>query len=492
MSDDNTAAVAALAESASPRGNNNLADIMFDLSVNFLLYVVLIIVFYMLVRFYLEEDTSISHATSEGYSLVSTEDDDEAKVGDDEALKASAAAPAAENMENVVLDVVDDSVADAKPAEPATGAPTLASSGKRVRSAEFLNLHDVPDVPDTKQEVLQRLVVCSAGLIVTFAIWGVMQERMLAQTYDGVYFDSSYGLVFMNRLLGLLLSWSLMVYFQVPWYPTALWEYSIPSMANMLAAYCQYEALRYVSFPVVMLAKAFKMVPVMLVGKVLNNKSYASHEYLSGAVVALGLYLFINASESLTLTTNVFGHPETVSGALCGVVLLLLFLLFDSSTGQWQSRIFDLNPRLSPLQMMLTMNAFSAAFSFVTLVHEEQLTSSLTFVYEHPQMLVHLLFFCAAGTVGQLFIFYTVKHFGAVVFSIIMSLRILVSTALSCWLYEHPITEMGYLGIILVCLATVYRLVKKTQGRQLLRWRDSAAAEQSGIVFKEWHEHLDI
>eukprot|EP01040_Poterioochromonas_malhamensis_P024575 gene24575-30434_t len=84
MSDDNTAAVAALAESVSPRGNNNLADIMFDLSVNFLLYVVLIIVFYMLVRFYLEEDTSISHATSEGYSLVSTEDDDEAKVGDDE------------------------------------------------------------------------------------------------------------------------------------------------------------------------------------------------------------------------------------------------------------------------------------------------------------------------------------------------------------------------------------------------------------------------
>lgn len=490
----------AIATMDSVRSNNNLGDIIFDLSVNFLLYVVLIIVFYMLVRFYLEEDTSTNYAMQAGYRQVATEEVDEPDtLSDTEKSHNNLPSMGAveedkiqhSNVgEKLIVDVHDDITTAASPPSPLPPLPNRGLSG--VRSAEFLNLHGVSDIPDTKQEVIQRLVICSVGLIVTFAIWGVMQERMLAGTYDGVYFDSSYGLVFMNRLLGLLLSWSLMVYFRVPWYPTALWEYSIPSMANMLAAYCQYEALRYVSFPVVMLAKAFKMVPVMLVGKILNNKSYATHEYMSGAVVALGLYLFINASETLTFDTNVFGHPETVSGALCGVVLLLLFLVFDSSTGQWQSRIFDLNPHLSPLQMMLTMNAFSVAFSFVTLVHEEQLTSSLTFVYEHPQMLVHLVFFCVAGTIGQLFIFYTVKHFGALVFSIIMSLRILVSTVLSCWIYSHPIPEMGYVGIILVCVATVYRLVKKTQGQQLLRWRESSQAEQSGIVFKEWHEHLDI
>jgi solute carrier family 35 (adenosine 3'-phospho 5'-phosphosulfate transporter), member B2 len=32
---------------------------------------------------------------------------------------------------------------------------------------------------------------------------------------------------------------------------------------------------------------------------------------------------------------------EDVSGTWCGVMLLLLFLFFDSFTSQWQSRMFS-------------------------------------------------------------------------------------------------------------------------------------------------------
>ena len=65
--------------SSSTLYNNNnkiktssLDEIFYDLSVNFLLYVVLIIVFYLVVRFYLEEDTSSPR--SNGYVPVVTED----------------------------------------------------------------------------------------------------------------------------------------------------------------------------------------------------------------------------------------------------------------------------------------------------------------------------------------------------------------------------------------------------------------------------------
>jgi solute carrier family 35 (adenosine 3'-phospho 5'-phosphosulfate transporter), member B2 len=43
----------------------------------------------------------------------------------------------------------------------------------------------------------------------------------------------------------------------------------------------------------------------------------------------------------------------------------------------------------------------------------------------------------------QLFIFYTIKTFGPVVFAIIMSTRILLSIAVSCFLYDHPIPPLG-------------------------------------------------
>lgn len=110
------------------------------------------------------------------------------------------------------------------------------------------------------------------------------------------------------------------------------------------------------------------------------------------------------------------------------------------------------------------MNAFSAVFSFVTLVHQEELLLSLSFVYSHPSMLLHLLLFCVSSTVGQLFLFYTVKSFGAVVFAIIMSVRILLSTLLSCWVFNHPVQELGLIGILLVFGAIAFRIKKKTEG----------------------------
>ena len=328
------------------------------------------------------------------------------------------------------------------------------------------------------------------GLVVSFSIWGVVQERILTQQYDDEFFTYSYGLVFLNRLGGLILSAYLMHFFKVQYINSALWEYSFPSVANMLSSWCQYEALKYVSFPTAMLAKAFKVMPVMIMGVFMHNKTYESYEYLSAALVGFGLYLFMDSSEHINFKENVFGQTESTDGAICGVVLLILFLFFDSFTGQWQTRMFQINKSMSPLQMMLIMNAFSCVFSFITLVHQEELTIALQFIYKHPEIIIHLIIFCITSTVGQLFIFYTVKNFGAVVFSIIMSLRILFSTILSCVIYSHPITELGFLGIAIVFGAITYRIRRKTEGKPLIRWRETEDGKRD--IMHEWHEHLDV
>jgi len=473
-----------MSQSGDERGSGNLADIIFELSVNFLLYVVLIIVFYMLVRFYLEEEV-VSHP---GYFKVPTEDNEEEGDSNDE-TKLHEHSPSPTGSTGPAFQPMSVDGSGSKNVEESANNPP--KKVQRSSSGSFLNINEWGEPEGTKQEVLQRVLFCAVGLNVSFCIWGLAQERILTQTYNGDFFVYSYGLVFLNRLGGLILSSILMYYLKVEWVSSALWEYSFPSVANMLSSWCQYEALQYVSFPLVMLAKALKIVPIMLMGKFLNNSTYESYEYICAGTIGFGLYLFLDSSEHIDLRQNVFGDPESITGAMCGVVLLILYLFFDSFTGQWQSRMFKLNRSMSPLQMMLIMNAFSATFSMVTLIHKEELSASLGFVYEHPTMLVHLLVFCVCSTVGQLFIFYTVKSFGAVVFAIIMSVRILFSTILSCVVYSHPINELGFIGILIVFGANGYRIHKKTQGKPLIRWKESGG-DKSGIVFKEWHEHLDI
>ena len=472
----------------------SLGSVINTLCVNFLLYVVLIIVFYMLVRFYFEEETtsnaserSVEYGTkrvTEKYSIEESNEDVEeegAGIGDTGKLINTKTADRIDMDRNVEEEMQISAVKS-----------SLEMENKKESLSElksFLNVSHWGEPDGTKEEVIQRCIFCAMGLHVTFGIWGLLQERMLTRTYDGEYFVDSYGLVFMNRLGGLVLSTFLMYYFKVEWVKSPLWEYSFPSVANMLSSWCQYEALKYVSFPTQMLAKAFKIVPVMLMGKFLHSKSYEGYEYISAATIGVGAYLFISSSENLDLGQNVFGDVDGITGTWCGVVLLIFYLFFDSFTGQWQTRMFEIYKDMSSLQMMLIMNAFSTVFSFVTLVHQEELSRPFEFVYRHPEFALHTLGFTVSSTVGQLFIFYTVQKFGAVVFSIIMAIRILLSVFLSCIVYGHQVTELGYLGMVLVFGATAYRIRRKSEGSPLIRWRETEDAKE---IFKEWHEHLDI
>ena len=128
----------------------------------------------------------------------------------------------------------------------------------------------------SKAEVLRRLTFCIVMLNVTFVTWGVLQERMLTRRYPrftGEFFTYSYALVFTSRFWTLIMSGFLMAYLK----PrrsctTVIYEYSFPSISNMLSSWCQYESLRYVSFPAVTLFKSFKLAPVMAMGKFLGNK----------------------------------------------------------------------------------------------------------------------------------------------------------------------------------------------------------------------------
>jgi hypothetical protein len=152
-----------------------------------------------------------------------------------------------------------------------------------VDSEEESLLTDQPKVLEFDQEqtsrtkVVQRLLFCSLMLNITFVAWGALQERMLTRRYPrhtGDYFTYSYALVFTNRFWTLIMSGMLMLYLKPRLSrSTVLYEYSFPSISNMLSSWCQYEALRYVSFPATTLFKSFKLAPVMLMGKILGNKT---------------------------------------------------------------------------------------------------------------------------------------------------------------------------------------------------------------------------
>ncbi|KAL0964966.1 hypothetical protein UPYG_G00275060 [Umbra pygmaea] len=306
-----------------------------------------------------------------------------------------------------------------------------------------------------------KLLICAAGLQASYLTWGVLQERVMTRSYgastpdeEGERFKDSQFLVFMNRILALTVSGLWCILFKQPRHGAPMYKYSFASLSNVLSSWCQYEALKYISFPTQVLAKASKVIPVMLMGKIVSHKSYEYWEYLTAALISLGVSMFL-------LTSSVGGkHTSTVT-TFSGVVILGGYIIFDSFTSNWQDNLFKY--KMSSVQMMFGVNLFSCLFTVGSLLEQGAFFDSLAFMTRHSEFAFHAVLLSVCSACGQLFIFYTIAQFGAAIFTIIMTLRQAIAILLSCFLYGHAVTMVGGCGVAVVFLALFLRVYARSR-----------------------------
>ncbi|KAM3956462.1 adenosine 3'-phospho 5'-phosphosulfate transporter 1 [Aphomia sociella] len=310
-----------------------------------------------------------------------------------------------------------------------------------------------------------ELAFCFTGLMGAYLVWGLLQEKIMTQNYvmpDGtlIKFNDSQFLVFINRLSAFLIAVARLLCSHQPLVAAPLYKFSYCSVTNIISAWCQYEALKYVSFPTQVLSKSCKVIPVMLMGKLISRKKYELYEYVTAVLISIGMVLFIFGSHDDSTVSTV----TTMSG----LTLLALYMLCDSFTSSWQGALFT-RYNCTSLQMLCGVNLFSCALTASALAQHSTTIYSLRLL-QHPVFAIDCLLLSASSAVGQLLIYRTIARFGAVVFTIIMTLRQAVSILLSCLVYGHVISVSGILGVMLV-FAAVFLAV---YCRQRLRRRRAA------------------
>ena len=129
------------------------------------------------------------------------------------------------------------------------------------------------------------LCYCLVGLMGSYLTWGVLQEKIMTQEYEGPekrksHFKDSQFLVFSNRVLGFLITAVYLVAKRQFRHRAPLYKYSFASFSNIMSAWFQYEALKFVNFPTQVLAKSCKIIPVMIMGKIISRNKYEFYEYL--------------------------------------------------------------------------------------------------------------------------------------------------------------------------------------------------------------------
>ncbi|XP_050520735.1 adenosine 3'-phospho 5'-phosphosulfate transporter 1-like isoform X2 [Daktulosphaira vitifoliae] len=271
---------------------------------------------------------------------------------------------------------------------------------------------------NTFKNDLFTFIYCFGGLQASYLVWGVLQEKMMSESYgssDNSKFVDAQMLVFLNRGLSTILSAIVLLMNEgiSSKNPPPFYKYSYCTLSNIISSWCQYEALKYVSFPTQVLAKTCKIIPVMIMGKLISGKKYQFYEYITAFGIWMGMAIF------QYFTAN--KHSD-VTTCVSGIILLIGYLVSDSFTATWQGRIFT-QYYVTPLQMVFATSFLSSILTSISLYQTDSFKKTFIFITQHPEFLTDCLMLSVSSACGQLFIFKTISKFGPIVFTIIMTIR---------------------------------------------------------------------
>jgi solute carrier family 35 (adenosine 3'-phospho 5'-phosphosulfate transporter), member B2 len=181
---------------------------------------------------------------------------------------------------------------------------------------------------------LLKLIFHFFGLQISYLIWGILQERIMTGNYNDEQFTNSQYLVFVNRFLAMIISFIALNMCYSTSRPNSgrapFMCYGIISYANCMSTWFQYESLLYISFPVQVIAKSIKTIPVMLVGRFVSGKTYPVKHYLLMLLMASGIALFLagyQEGEVTSLTVKKTARSLSKITTFNGVILLICYLV---------------------------------------------------------------------------------------------------------------------------------------------------------------------
>lgn len=318
------------------------------------------------------------------------------------------------------------------------------------------------DNPEFFRQAL-KFLFCFGGLQASYLTWGYMQELIMTTKFNPTEhvptgkFPSAAFCVFSNRFLAVIVA---MVAVKIRHGAVfsnnvaPLLAFTPCALSNTMSSWSQYASLKYVSFPLQTIFKSSKVIPVMIMGLLLKGTKYRLGQYVEALLITIGVAVFSLASKS---------SDKDTTTELIGLIFLISYVTFDSFTSQWQDKIYQTygKPNVDPYQMMLGVNTSAIIITTTGLIVSGDLPIVIEFLKANPSVFQYNIITAITSASGQLCIYYTIKEFGPIVFTIIMTTRQMISICISSILFGHSLNVYSILGAFIVFGVLFYQIKNK-------------------------------
>lgn len=305
----------------------------------------------------------------------------------------------------------------------------------------------------SKAKRLAQLVICAGGICFCYLSYGILQERLYADTASN---DPAF-ILFTQCITNILVA--------------IIWNGSLPqrklphrllqatALCYITAMLCSNEAIVYVSYPVLVLAKSCKLIPTMLVGQLVQGRRlYGTSEWLAAGGICCGIVLF-----QLSKLTNTSEGPSDSRG----LVLLGISLTMDGVLSACQNQFKECENPPTAAETMLWLNTYASLLLVPYCLGKGYVKGTLTNALSIPssQWVVSISILNLTVAIGQIFIFLTIHWFNSVTTTVITTTRKFLTILVSVMYYGHHFTQYQWVAVVMV-FCGLYSCIYQTVAKQ--------------------------
>lgn len=263
-------------------------------------------------------------------------------------------------------------------------------------------------------------------------------------------------------------------------------RFAVLGITSMGSTFCSVRSLRYVIFPIQVLAKSCKPVPVMIMGALMGKK-YPLKKYINVCLIVAGVGLFMGGGSASKKSS---GDSELSSGSqIVGIILLFISLCFDGGTGAYEDKLMAVHS-VGPFDLMYNIQLGKTIIAGVSLLVLNQVHNFLQMCQDMGFVLVAL---GLTGAMGQVFIFVTISKFGALTCSIIGLARKVTTLVASIYFYGHHLNGVQITGLVICVTSMVMNFMgKKGKGGGHGHGHGAPKTEAPAVQYRDTTTSNDI
>jgi adenosine 3'-phospho 5'-phosphosulfate transporter B3 len=253
-------------------------------------------------------------------------------------------------------------------------------------------------------------------------------------------------------------------------------DYVQLSVWTMAGMYFTNWSLTYVNYPTRILAKSSKVIPVMIVGMIVQGRYYSRLEYLSAFILAAGITLFTMG--------DAYDSPRF---DVRGLALISIGVFADAMTANFEEARLFRTHHCSQAEVMFFSSGFSAVWTLATMLGSDELFDAVAHARENTQVIVWTVLFASLGYSSVVFVLLLIKRFGATNAEIVKSCRKVFSIIISFLAFGKTVGHLHVLGGALFTLSVALGVHIKT--RKMAAKREARKNRKDGVIEEEEEYH---